>query len=150
MPGTYTQLLYHIVFSTKYREPWIGPGLADRLYPYMGGIVRAERGSLLAVGGIEDHIHLLLRWRADAALSDLMRTVKARSSRWVHETFPDLGGFAWQEGYAAFTVSRSQQDPVNAYIATQREHHRKESFLSELIRLLEAHGVEYDERYALD
>jgi putative transposase len=87
MPGTYSQILLHIVFSTKHREPWITAEIAERLYPYIGGIVRAERGVLYDIGGIEDHVHMYLRWRPDGSVSDLMRTVKARSSKWVHETY---------------------------------------------------------------
>ncbi len=150
MPGTYSQFLLHIVFSTKRRETWISPALAERLYPYMGGIVRAENGVLLAVGGVEDHVHLYLRWRPDGAVSDLMRTVKARSSLWVHQNFANLSAFAWQEGYSLFTVSRSQEEAVRRYIAGQAEHHKKEDFKSELLRLLRAHEVEFDERYVFD
>jgi len=150
MPGTYTQLLYHIVFSTKHRAPWIKPEISTRLYPYIGGIIRAERGTLYDIGGVEDHVHLYLRWRADGSLSDLMRTVKARSSKWVHDTFPDLTDFAWQEGYSAFSVSKSQEEAVKHYIATQREHHAHESFQTELLRFLKAHGIEFDEKYIFD
>jgi REP element-mobilizing transposase RayT len=150
MPGTYSQLLLHIVFSTKHRQPWISPDVANRLYPYIGGIIRAEKGVLHDIGGIEDHLHLYLRWRPDESISNLMRTVKARSSRWVHETFPHLGSFAWQEGYSVFSVSKSQEDVLKRYIATQAEHHRKEDFKSELLRLLRAHGIEFDETYVLE
>ena len=150
MPGTYTQLLLHIVFSTKGRQPHITPDLAHRLYPYIGGIIRAEHGVLYDIGGVEDHVHFYLRWRPDAALSDLMRTVKSRSSKWVHDEFPALRTFAWQEGYAAFSVSKSQESAVKNYIAGQAEHHKKEDFNSELLRLLRAHGVEFDEKYAFD
>ena len=150
MPGTYTQILLHVVFSTKHREPWITGQIPDRLYAYMGGIVRAEQGALYSIGGVADHVHLYLRWRPDAAISDLMRTVKARSSRWVHQRFPALGAVAWQEGYSAFSVSKSQEQAVKKYIAGQAEHHAKESFKSELLRLLRAHDVEFDERYVFD
>jgi putative transposase len=150
MPGTYTQILLHIVFSTKRREPFITNDVADRLYPYIGGIARAERGVLYDIGGIEDHVHMYLRWRPDTSVSDLMRTVKARSSKWVHETFPQLARFAWQEGYAAFSVSKSQEPAVKRFIASQAEHHKKEDFKSELLRMLCAHGVEFDERYVFD
>ena len=150
MPGTYSQLLLHVVFGTKHRRPWITPELADRLYPYLGGIVRAEKGVLFDVNGIEDHVHLYLRWRTDAALSDLMRTVKSRSSKWVHDTFPSLTDFQWQEGYSAFTVSKSQEPAVRRYIASQREHHAKEDSRSELLRLLRAHGIEFEEKYVFD
>ena len=150
MPGTYSQILLHIVFSTKYREAWITPDIAERLYPYMGGIVRAEKSVLYDIGGVEDHVHLYLRSRPDESVSDLMRTVKARSSKWVHDTFPTLGAFAWQEGYSVFSVSKSQEEAVSKYIAGQAEHHKKEDFKSELLRLFRAHGIEFDERYVFE
>lgn len=150
MPGTYSQMLLHIVFSTRNREPWITGDVAPRLYAYIGGIVRAEKGVLFDIGGIDDHVHLYLRWRPDATVSDLMRTVKARSSKWVHETFPGLGRFAWQEGYSVFTVSKSQEDVVKRYIAGQAEHHAKEDFRSELLRLLRAHEIEFDEQHVFE
>jgi REP element-mobilizing transposase RayT len=150
MPGTYSQILLHIVFSTKHREPWITPDIADRLYPYMGGIVRAENGVLYDIGGVEDHVHLYLRWRPDAAVSQLLRIVKAQSSKWVHDTFPKLEPFAWQEGYSVFTVSKSQEGAVKAYIAGQHEHHKKEDFKSELLRMLRLHEIEFEERYVFD
>jgi putative transposase len=150
MPGTYAQILLHIVFSTKHREPWITEDLRPRLYDYMGGIIRGERGVLYDIGGIEDHLHLYLRWRPDASISDLMQRTKAHSSRWVHQTFPKLGRFAWQEGYSVFTVSKSQELAVKHYIATQRERHHKEDFKSELLRMLRLHEVEFDDQYVFD
>ena len=150
MPGSFSQILLHIVFSTKRREPWITHDVAEGLYAYMGGIIRAEGGSLYAIGGIEDHVHLYLRWKPDGRVSDLMRVTKSRSSNWVHVTFADLSMFAWQEGYAVFSVSKSQEEAVKRYIAGQQEHHRKEDFRSELLRLLRAHAIEFDERYVFD
>ena len=101
MPGTYSQLLLHVVTSTKGRRPWISTAVAERLYPYVGGIVRSEKGVLYEIGGVEDHVHLYLRWRPDSTVSDLMRKVKSGSSKWIHETFPELGQrFAWQEAGA--------------------------------------------------
>ena len=150
MPGTYSQILLHIVYSTKHRTPWITPEIAERLYPYIGGIIRAEKGTLFDIGGIEDHVHLYLRTKPDTKISDLMRTVKARSSKWVHETFPTLQDFAWQEGYSVFSVSKSQEDAVKKYIANQHEHHKKLDFKSELLRMLDSHGIEYDERFVFD
>ena len=150
MPGTYSQLLLHVVFSTRLRAPWITHEVAERLYPYIGGIVRAERGVLCDIGGVEDHVHLYVRWRPDGSMSDLMRTVKARSSKWVHYEFPTLREFAWQEGYSVFSVGKSQEAALKAYIAGQREHHANEDFRSELLRILRAHGVEFDERYVFD
>ena len=150
MPGTHSQILLHLVFSTKHRKPWITADITARLYPYMGGIVRAEKGVLYDIGGVEDHVHLYLRWRPDANVSDLMRTVKARSSKWVHETFPALDAFAWQEGYSVFSVSKSQEEAVKKYIAGQVEHHKKEDFKLEFLRLLRAHGVDFEELYVCD
>jgi putative transposase len=150
MPGTYSQLLLHVVFSTKGRAPWITADVVERLYPYIGGIVRAEKGVLYNIGGVEDHVHMYLRWRPDGSISDLMRTVKSRSSKWVHENYSNLAAFAWQEGYSVFSVSKSQEDAVKRYIAGQVEHHKKEDFQSELLRILRAHGVEFDERYVFD
>jgi REP element-mobilizing transposase RayT len=150
MPGTYSQILLHIIFSTKHREPWITPEIAERLYAYIGGIVRAEKGVLYDIGGVEDHVHMYLRWRTDTSISDLMRTVKARSSKWVHDTFPALEAFAWQEGYSVFSVSKSQEEAVKKYIAGQAERHRKEDFKTELLRFLRVHGIEFDEKYVFD
>jgi putative transposase len=150
MPGTFSQVLLHIVFSTKQREPWITSDIAEQLYPYIGGIVRAQKGTMYDIGGIEDHLHLYLRWRTDETISDLMRNVKASSSRWIHENFPALSSFAWQEGYAVFSVSKSQEGAVKKYIANQVEHHKKEDFKTELLRFLRLHGIEFDERYVFD
>jgi len=150
MPGTYSQLLLHVVFSTKGRAPWISAETAERLYPCIGGIARAKKGVRYDIGGVEDHVHLYLRWRPDESLSDLMRTLKARSSKWVHDSFPKLGAFAWQVGCSAFSVSKSQEGAVKAYIAGQHEHYKKEDFKSELLRILRAHGVEFDEKYVFD
>ncbi len=150
MSGSYSQILLHAVFSTKNRHPWIFADVADRLYPFIGGIVRSEQGTLLEIGGVEDHLHLYLRWRPDASVSDLLRNVKSRSSKWIHDTFPALAGFAWQTGYGVFSVSKSQEPIVKAYIARQREHHAKVDFKSELRRLLRAHGIEFEERYVFD
>jgi REP element-mobilizing transposase RayT len=150
MPGTYSQILLHIVFSTKERHPWITEDLRPRLYEYIGGTIRGEKGVLYDIGGIEDHVHLYLRWRPDATISDLMRDLKAHSSLWVHKNFPKLGAFAWQEGYSVFTVSKSQEEFVKRYIAGQVEHHKKEDFKSELLRILRLHEIEFDERYVFD
>jgi REP element-mobilizing transposase RayT len=150
MPGTYSQFLLHVVFSTKHRKNLITKEIQLRLYDYIGGIVRAENGTLHAIGGTPDHVHLLLRWRTDATIADLMRTVKSRSTRWVKDTFAPAQPFAWQEGYAVFSVSKSVERDVKAYIENQAEHHRKRTFEEELIALFRAHGVAYDERYVFD
>ena len=105
---------------------------------------------LYDIGGVEDHVHIYMRWRPDGSVSDLMRTVKSRSSKWVHDTFPALRDFAWQEEYSVFSVSKSQEDAVKKYIAGQVEHHKKQDFKSGLLRILRAHGVEFDEKYVFD
>lgn len=105
---------------------------------------------LYDIGGVEDHIHMYMRWRPDESVSDMMRTVKGRSSKWIHVEFPKLGAFAWQEGYGVFSVSKSQEQAVKKYIAGQVEHHKTEDFKSELLRMLRAHGVEFDEKYVFD
>jgi putative transposase len=150
MPGTYSQLLYHVVFSTKRREPWITTDVAERLYPFVGGIVRDERGTLIDINGIEDHVHLLVLLRPDASVSNLMRNVKARSSAWIHATFPRREVFRWQEGYGAFTVSKSGEAAVKDYIERQRDHHRVFDFKAEYLKLLELHGVRCDASHVFD
>ena len=146
MPGTHSQILLHLVFSTKDRVSWITDAYAERIYGYIGGIVRAEGGMLYAIGGSGDHVHMYVRWKTDGAVADLMRTVKSRSTKWVRS---DLGvrEFAWQDGYAVFSVSKSQEGAVRAYIAKQREHHARTGFGDELRRLLRAHEVEFDARF---
>ncbi len=150
MPQSFTCLLYHLVFSTKDRRPWLATDIRERLYPYVGGIVRTQNGVALSIGGTEDHIHILARIHQTVGVADLLRDVKAGSSKWVHDTFPEFRDFAWQGGYGAFTVSASQMSRVKAYIETQEEHHRKEDFKTEFLRLLKAHNIEYDERYIWD
>jgi len=139
---TYTRLLYHIVFSTKHREPWINPTWRDELHAYIGGIVRNRKGELLAAGGIPDHIHLLLRLAADRSVSDVVRDIKSNSSAWLHER--GVSSFAWQEGYGAFTLSPSAIPGVTAYINNQEQHHAKETFRDEFLGMLTAAEVEYD------
>lgn len=152
MSRTYTQLLYHVVFSTKHRTRWLAPAITPRLYAYVGGIVREHGGSLYRMEGIEDHVHIYLRWRPDSTVSDMLRTLKAPSSKWIHDTFPDMRAFAWQDGYSAFTVSKFGEEGLKRYIEGQREHHETtgEDFCEELKRLLREHGIEYDERYLFD
>lgn len=149
MPGTYSQLLFHAVFSTKDRKTWLKPQITADLYQYMGGIVRDMKGKLLAVGGVEDHVHLYFRWRTDEAISNLMREVKAGSSEWIHKHFSKLKGFAWQEGYSIFSVSKSREKSVKTYIANQMEHHRRRDFRSELMELLKKHEIIFEEKYLL-
>ena len=151
MPGTFTNLLYHLVFSTKERLPLIGESFQEELYKYMGGIIRGEGGVLLEIGGIADHVHLLAKLKPTIAVSDMLRLLKANSSKWINdEQKVKQRKFGWQDGYAAFTVSESQAPRVVRYIRSQEAHHRKLDFKEELIALLKKHRIEYDERYLWD
>lgn len=147
MSSTYTKLLYHCIFSTKNRRAIITKEIRERLYPYIGGILSEHRARLVAGGGTEDHVHLLLELPATLAVADAMRVVKANSSKWVRETFPTAVPFAWQTGYAAFTVSESSADTVVRYIERQVEHHQGRGCSEELIGLLRRHRIDYEERY---
>lgn len=146
MPQSFTSLHCHIVFTTKNRTPSITAELQPRLYEYLGGILRAENSPLLAVGGMLDHVHLLVSFNKQRSVSDTLRVLKANSSKWIHEAFPAMSGFTWQAGYGAFAVSCSNLEAVERYIANQAEHHRTMSFQEEFAALLQRHGIEFDER----
>jgi putative transposase len=148
MARTYTKLIYHIVFSTKERFPLITEEIRDRLYEYLGGVIRGENGSLLEIGGVADHVHLLARFGAATAVSDMVQRIKGSSSHWLNEQ-PE-SWFAWQNGYGAFTVSESQVTRVRKYIQRQEEHHKELPFKDELISLLRKHRIDFDERDLLD
>jgi putative transposase len=145
MPSAYTQNFYHAVFSTKHRAMLITPDLAARLYPFVGGILRDLRCTLLAVNGMPDHVHLLVRYRADLSHSEMLQQIKGRSSKWINETWPQHGHFSWQEGYGGFTVSKSLVPEVEAYVARQKEHHQRQDFKAEFLALLRRHEIEFDE-----
>ncbi len=147
MSSSYTNLLYHIVFSTKDRQPLIAADYQERLYEYIGGTIRGLGGTALAINGTEDHVHVLAKLRPDKALSDVLRDLKANASGWMHDVFPALHDFSWQRGYGAFTLSQSNLSAVQSYIARQKEHHQIKSFREEFIEFLQASGIEFDERY---
>jgi REP element-mobilizing transposase RayT len=146
MSSTHLSLNYHIVFSTKNREPWIGASWREELHRYVGGCVRELDGVPLSVGGIADHAHLLVGLRATHSLARVVQDVKRASSQWVHKA-RHRAGFAWQEGYGAFTVSPCRIDGVRTYISTQAEHHRTKTFTEEYLELLRESKIEFDERY---
>jgi len=150
MAGTFTKLLYHIVFSTKHRRPLILPSLREQLYPYIGGIVRADQGVLLRIGGMPDHVHLVTRFKADVSVATMVRLIKTNSSKWVHEAHGQGMEFGWQTGYGAFTVSASRLAAVQDYVRRQEQHHRRRTFQEEFVGMLKRHGVEYEERYLWD
>ena len=147
MSHTFSQLLFHFVFSTQYREGVIGPDLRAELYPYIEGIVRSEGGVLLGIGGMPDHVHLLIRLRPAIFMPDLLRAIKAGSSRWINERSFLPRSFSWQEGYGAFSVSESSARTVHGYIQNQERHHRQRSFEEEWVSLLERHGIEFDQAH---
>lgn len=144
--STFHSINLHITCSTKHRKPWIKDEWIARLHEYLGGIANQLGGKPLKIGGVEDHVHLLIGFKPTHRLSDFMRELKKSSSKWVHETihFPPFG---WQEGYAAFSVSPPSCKAVSGYIANQREHHRTRSFQDELTSMLDEAGIEYDPKY---
>ena len=150
MANTYTALHYHFVFSTKGRYPWIKQEIEERIWKYLGGIAKTNKMKPRKIGGIEDHVHLLLGAPPTIAPAKIAQLVKGGSSAWIHETFSELVNFAWQDGYGAFTVSKSVIPDLTEYIENQREHHRKRTFQDEYRALLDRHDIEYDERYIWD
>jgi len=150
MMSSFTNLLFHIVYSTKYRRPLIHSAWQDELYAYFGGIIREQKGILLRSGGVADHVHLLAKLSPTITVSDTLRILKANSSKWINDHHQVAPKFEWQPGYAAFSVSESQAATVKQYIDNQEEHHRSRSFEEELLAMLERHGIEYDPRYVFE
>ena len=147
MANTYSQLFYHVVFSTKNRENFIDLNIEKRVWSYLGGIARKHKLTALQIGGIENHIHALIIAPPVAVPSQIAQWLKGDSSKWVHEEFSDLRRFAWQDGYGIFSVSKSNAPKVIDYIKNQREHHLKQTFEDEYIELLKLHEIDYDEKY---
>ena len=146
MPSTYLSLHYHIVFGTKDRVPMIDSAWRSRLQEYLGGTIRGLGGFPEEVGGVADHVHLLAGLKATHCLADVLRELKKASSMWVHEEL-HIPHFAWQEGYAAFTVSATARESVRRYIVNQEEHHRARTFRDEVVEMLEKAGIAYDPKY---
>ncbi len=146
MPSTHTSLHYHLIFATRERAPLIAAAWRPQLHEYLGGTARGLGAVPQGIGGVADHVHLLVALKTTHCLADFMRELKKASSNWVRETI-GLRSFHWQEGYAAFTVSASARAAVQDYIAGQDEHHRVKSFREELLGFLQKSGVEYDERF---
>ncbi len=149
MAHSFTKCLFHCVFSTKGRRALIPDDIQPRLWAYLGGVARTNQFTLLIAGGIADHAHVLLLLPATMPVAKAVQLIKAGSSKWLHDTFPTMGAFAWQEGYAAFTVGVSQLDDTMAYIKNQREHHRARGFDEEYRLFLERHGFDFDAGRAL-
>jgi len=145
MPSSYASIHVHAVWSTKGRRRLMTSDLRQRLFPYIGGI--ANQNGFLApeVGGVEDHVHCLLRLPAKLSVSHAVQLIKGGSSKWIHGTFPQLSDFSWQDGFGAFSVSPSRIGQVRAYIQTQEAHHARRTFREELGTLLHSHGIEFRE-----
>ena len=145
MPHTFTNLLVHVIFSTKDRLPVLTDETRPEIHAYLGGIVRELGGMALCVNGTADHVHMLIRQSATVSIADYLRVTKTNSSRWAREHFGRR--FAWQTGYGAFSVSASSQRAVERYIQSQEQHHRKMTFQEEFITFLRKQGLAYDERF---
>ena len=142
MSHSYVCCLVHVVFSTAERRFTIRNEIQERLHGYLGGIARENGMKALAVGGVGDHVHLLLSLPRTVSVAKAVQLLKSGSSKWIHENFPASTSFAWQEGYGAFSVGISQAETTMRYITTQAEHHKKISFADELKKFLAVHGIE--------
>ncbi|GAA4451216.1 IS200/IS605 family transposase [Novipirellula rosea] len=150
MSNTHTNLLFHIVYSTKYRRNLIRADKSPRIYEYIGGVIREQKGVLIEIGGISDHVHILARLSPTLAISDVLRITKANSSKWINETFQPNFPFAWQRGFGAFSVSASNVKQVRNYIQNQEQHHKRMSFRDEYRQLLIRHEITFDEKYLFE
>ena len=147
MRQTYTNLITHIIFSTKDRIEMIDQEMKLKLLAYISGVVRNIKGNPLKINGMSDHLHLLVQLSPTNSISQTVQTIKANSSRWIHENYPSKESFAWQTGYGAFSVSRSSVPIVFKYIENQETHHQKFSFKDEFLILLKKNEIEYDENF---
>ena len=143
---SFTSILIHCVWSTNKRQPVLSSDLRGRLWPYLGGIARENKMKALAIGGVDDHVHMLISLPTTLSLAKALQLLKGNSSKWIHDTFPKLRLFEWQKGYGAFSIGISQFDATVRYIRNQAEHHRKRSFREEFVAMLQRHGLDYDER----
>lgn len=147
MANTYTQIHIQTVFAVQNRQSLIGSEWNDDLYRYITSIIQNNDHKLLQINGMPDHIHILFGMRPIQSLSDLMKQVKQDSSKWINQNGIASGTFSWQQGYGAFSYSKSQLPRVIKYIQNQQEHHKMKTFREEYLALLETHDVNYDERY---
>ncbi len=150
MAGKHISLLVHFTWSTARREPWISDDWREPLFAQIGGIMKNKKARLLSAGGMYDHIHLYTSLPSTLSLADFVNAVKSNSSRWIHQNYRNARAFAWQEGYGAFSVSKSDENRVIAYVRNQEKHHEKRTFQEEFVTLLERHEIEYDARYLWD
>ena len=147
MGQSISNLLTHIVFSTKNRQPFIHPDIEIRLHGYIRAICRDRESPLIQIGGMEDHIHMFVNLSRKDALSKFVNEIKSHSSKWVKTLDGDFRNFAWQAGYGAFSVGQLEYQKVIDYISNQKEHHKGLSFQEEYLRFLKAYQMRYDEKY---
>ena len=145
MSQTYTDLIVHVVFSTKGRKEGIHDALKTRLWAYLAGIVRELGGKPIIVNGTSNHVHLLIQWPPTLSIADALRVIKTNSSRWINGTKSEDYAFGWQSGYGAFSLDRADVGTVSRYISGQEDHHRRLSFQNEPLELLKEHAIEFDE-----
>lgn len=150
MANTYSKLFYHYVFSTKGRRDLIDKKIEARVWAFIGGIAKKHGVIAIQVGGIENHIHVLILAKPKFSPSEIVQWLKGESSKWIHDTFPDLRSFEWQDGYGVFSVNKDSVPGVVGYIKNQRKHHASKLFEDEYIEMLRLSGTEYDERYLFD
>lgn len=150
MPQSLVKNYIHIVFSTKNRQPFIDKSIKDELHAYLGGACKELGCPVLAVGGVEDHVHILCLLSKNIALSELVGKVKANSSKWIKTKGEQYANFYWQNGYGGFSVNPTETEVVIKYIQNQEEHHKKRTFKEEYRLFLKKYQVEYDERYVWD
>lgn len=147
MANTYTQIHIQFVFAVKFRNGLIHASFKEELYQYISGIIKANNHKLLAINGMPDHLHIFIGMRPTQSISDLLQDIKGSSSKWINEKKFLKVKFEWQEGYAAFSYSKSHVKNVIEYIQNQENHHKKESFREEYLKFLKVFEIEFDERY---
>ena len=150
MPNTYTQLYIQFVFAVKGRESLIEKTWKDELYKYVTGIVQNNKSKLIAINGASDHVHIFIGYKPIISIPDLVKDIKVVSSLWINEKKLVHGKFSWQQGYGAFSYSRSHIDTVCKYIANQEEHHKRKTFKEEYVEFLNRFEIEYDEKYLFE
>lgn len=150
MPQSLSNILLHLIWSTKDRHPWLELGPREKTHAFLAGAVRRMDCEAYRVGGVADHVHLAVRLSRTLSVADLVKEVKTASSKWLKEQDPAFTGFSWQQGYGAFSVGMSQKETLLHYIDTQEEHHRTRTFQDEYRDFLKKYGIDFDERYVWD
>jgi REP-associated tyrosine transposase len=150
MPQSLSKVIVHIAFSTKNREPFLDLDVRPRMHAYLATICRDLGAELVRVGGVADHVHVVVTLPRTVSQAQLVEQMKKASSKWIKQLDPRYRPFSWQRGYAAFSVSPSQLEAVLQYIEAQQEHHRTHTFQEEYRELLRRHGIDFDERYVWD